>query len=63
MAGQKASGLNHLCAEYGVNYNEANFMKQFGTVWVALAKCSLPNDMSAQLAQGWTNLKARFKFA
>ena len=63
MAGQKASGLNHLYAEYGVNYNEANFMKQFWTVWVRLAKCSLPNDMSAQLAQGWTNLKAKLKVA
>ena len=60
---QVAPQIRALCAEYGVNYNEANFMKQFWTVWVRLAKCSLPNDMSAQLAQGWTNLKARFKFA
>ena len=60
---QVAPQIRALCAEYGVNYNEANFMKQFGTVWVALAKCSLPNDMSAQLAQGWTNLKAKLKVA
>ena len=60
---QVAPQIRALCAEYGVNYNEANFMKQFWTVWVRLAKCSLPNDFSAQLAQGWSTLKSKFKFA
>lgn len=60
---QVAPQIRALCAEYGVNYNEANFMKQFWTVWVRLARCSLPNDMSAQVAQTWTNFKSKFKFA
>ena len=37
-----APKIKALCAEYGINYNEANFMRQFWSVWVRLAKCSLP---------------------
>ena len=35
--------IKALCKEYGIHYNEASFMKQFSTVWVRLAKCSVPN--------------------
>ncbi len=41
--------IKALCAEYGLNYNEASFMKQFSTVWVRLAECSLPNEWTAQV--------------
>ncbi len=44
-----APKIKALCAEYGLNYNEASFMKQFSTVWVRLAECSLPNDWTAQV--------------
>ncbi len=58
-----APKIRALCAEYGVNYNEANFMKQFWTVWVRLAKCSLPNDVGANLTQAFSKLKAKLKLA
>src|SRR5690606_21880983 len=35
---EAAPKIRALCAEYGINYNEASFMKQFGSVWVRLAK-------------------------
>ena len=38
-----APKIKALCAEYGIHYNEASFIKQFSTVWVRLAKCSVPN--------------------
>lgn len=60
---QVAPQIRALCAEYGINYNEANFMKQFWTVWVALAKCSLPNDVRGHLGQALSKLKGKLKFA
>src|SRR5690606_19481372 len=54
--------IRALCAEYGINYNEASFMKQFGSVWVRLAKCSLPNSWTASVAQSKQKLKTLFSF-
>lgn len=45
---EAAPKIRALCAEYGIHYNEASFMKQFGSVWVRIAKCSLPNDWKAE---------------
>ena len=44
-----APKVKALCAEYGIHYNEASFIKQFASVWVRLGKCSLPNDWKEQL--------------
>lgn len=45
---EAAPKIRALCAEYGIHYNEASFIKQFGSVWVRIAKCSLPNDWKAE---------------
>ncbi|HFG6964181.1 fatty acid desaturase family protein [Acinetobacter baumannii] len=58
-----APKIKALCAEYGINYNEANFMRQFWSVWVRLVKCSLPNHTTAKVMQTLEKLKAKFKFA
>ncbi|MDV7479980.1 fatty acid desaturase family protein [Acinetobacter baumannii] len=58
-----APKIKALCVEYGINYNEANFMRQFWSVWVRLAKCSLPNHTTAKVMQTLEKLKAKFKFA
>lgn len=58
-----APKIKALCAEYGINYNEANFMRQFWSVWVRLAKCSLPKHTTAKVMQTLEKLKAKFKFA
>lgn len=41
---QVAPKIKALCAGYGIHYNEASFIKQFSSVWVKLAKYSLPNE-------------------
>ncbi|MGQ8974138.1 fatty acid desaturase family protein [Acinetobacter schindleri] len=46
-----APKIKALCAEYGIHYNEASFMKQFSTVWVRVAKCSVPNEWHTQIAE------------
>lgn len=58
-----APKIRALCEEYGVNYNEANFMKQFWSVWVRLAKCSLPNGYSDQVSNTIQKVKNLFSFA
>ena len=50
-----APKIKALCAEYGIHYNEANFMRQFWSVWVRLAKCSLPNHTTAKVRQTLEN--------
>lgn len=45
---EAAPKIKALCAEYGIRYNEASFIKQFASVWVRLAECSLPNDWKAE---------------
>ena len=57
---EAAPKIRALCVEYGVNYNEANFFKQFWSVWVRLAKCSLPNDMTAKVSGTLLKLKGIF---
>ena len=57
---EAAPKIRALCAEYGVNYNEANFIQQFVSVWVRLAKCSLPNDMTAKVSRTLQKLKGIF---
>ena len=52
-----APKIKALCAEYGINYNEANFFQQFGSVWVRLAKCSLPNNVTAKIMQSMQKVK------
>ena len=52
--------IKALCAEYGIHYNEANFMQQFSSVWVRLAKCSLPNSMTQTITQSVQKLKNFF---
>lgn len=55
-----ASKIQALCTEYGINYNEANFFQQFGSVWVRLAKCSLPNNMTTKITQSLAKVKGIF---
>ncbi len=55
-----APKIKALCAEYGINYNEANFFQQFWSVWVRLAKCSLPNNMTAKITQSFAKVKGIF---
>ena len=55
-----APKIKALCAEYGIHYNEASFTRQFASVWVRLAKCSLPNDWKAELKQGWKKFAQRW---
>ena len=57
-----APRIKALCAEYGVHYNEASFMKQFSTVWVRLAKCSLPNEWNQQIAEKTHAVKSVFRY-
>ncbi|RKG33147.1 acyl-CoA desaturase [Acinetobacter guerrae] len=58
-----APKIKALCEEYGVNYNEANFMKQFWSVWVRLAKCSLPNGQAQKVSETFQKVKSMFAFA
>lgn len=55
-----APKIKALCTEYGINYNEANFFQQFWSVWVRLAKCSLPNEMTAKITQSLAKVKGIF---
>jgi NADPH-dependent stearoyl-CoA 9-desaturase len=55
-----APKIKALCEEYGIHYNEANFMKQFWSVWVRLTKCSLPNDMTAKVVGSLQKVKGFF---
>ena len=55
-----APKIKALCAEYEINYNEANFFQQFGSVWVRLAKHSLPNNMTAKITQSLQKVKGIF---
>ncbi len=60
-----APKIKALCAEYGIHYNEASFMQQFASVWVRLAKCSLPEGSLQKVKAGrwkeaFTLLKNRF---
>lgn len=57
---QVAPQIKALCAEYGIHYNEANFFQQFGSVWLRLAKCSLPNSMTEKLIRSVQKLKGIF---
>ncbi|EOR05431.1 fatty acid desaturase family protein [Acinetobacter tandoii] len=53
-----APKVKALCAEYGVHYNEASFIKQFASVWVRLGQCSLPNGSKEQFK---LTLQTQFK--
>ncbi|MGH1401512.1 MAG: fatty acid desaturase family protein [Acinetobacter tandoii] len=53
-----APKVKALCAEYGVHYNEASFIKQFASVWVQLGQCSLPNSSKEQFK---LTLQTQFK--
>ena len=53
-----APKVKALCAEYGVHYNEACFIKQFASVWVRLGQCSLPNGWKEQFK---LTLQTQFK--
>ncbi|ATO20454.1 acyl-CoA desaturase [Acinetobacter sp. LoGeW2-3] len=55
-----APKIKALCAEYGIHYNEASFMKQFSTVWVRVAKCSVPNEWHTQIAEKVQSVKSIF---
>ena len=57
---QVAPQIKALCAEYGIHYNEANFFQQFGSVWLRLAKCSLPNSMTQNALRSVQKLKGIF---
>ena len=57
-----APKVKALCAEYGIHYNEASFMKQFSTVWVRLAKCSLPNHWTEQVVEKTHAVKSVFNY-
>ena len=53
-----APKVKALCAEYGIHYNEASFIKQFASVWVRLGQCSLPNGWKEQFK---LTLQTQFK--
>lgn len=53
-----APKVKALCAEYGVHYNEASFIKQFASVGVRLGQCSLPNGSKEQFK---LTLQTQFK--
>lgn len=55
-----APQIRALCAEYEINYNEANFMQQFGSVWVRLAKCSLPQSVNDSIGKFGQKVKGIF---
>ena len=55
-----APKIKALCAEYEINYNEANFFQQFGSVWVRLVKHSLPNNMTSKITQSLQKVKGIF---
>jgi len=55
-----APKIKALCDEYGINYNEANFFQQFWSVWVRLAKCSLPNNLTSTITQSLQKVKGIF---
>ncbi|WP_413784586.1 fatty acid desaturase family protein [Acinetobacter sp. CS-2] len=59
---EAAPKIRALCAEYGIHYNEASFMKQFASVWVRVAKCSLPNSWTSTLEQSKQKLKDLLSF-
>ncbi|WP_171522026.1 acyl-CoA desaturase [Acinetobacter sp. SA01] len=59
---EAAPKIRVLCAEYGIHYNEASFMKQFASVWVRVAKCSLPNSWTSTLEQSKQKLKDLLSF-
>lgn len=58
---EAAPKIKALCAEYGIHYNEASFMKQFASVWVKLAKCSFPNDWRSELKERSTKFQQSLK--
>ncbi|UUS66503.1 MULTISPECIES: acyl-CoA desaturase [unclassified Acinetobacter] len=58
---EAAPKIKALCEEYGIHYNEASFIKQFASVWVRLAKCSVPNDWRAELKERSASLQQRLK--
>ncbi len=55
-----APQIKALCAEYGIHYNEANFFQQFWSVWVRLAKCSVPNNWTSTITQSLQKVKGIF---
>lgn len=59
---EAAPKIRALCAEYGIHYNEASFIEQFGSVWVRLAQCSLPNSWTSTLEQSKQKLKDLLSF-
>ena len=59
---EAAPKIRALCAEYGIHYNEASFMQQFGSVWVRLAKHSVPNSWTSTLQQSKQKLKSILRF-
>lgn len=58
---EAAPKIKALCEEYGIHYNEASFIKQFASVWVRLAKCSVPNDWRAELKERSSSLQQHVK--
>src|SRR5690606_5413582 len=59
---QVAPKIKALCAEYGIHYTEASCMKQFSTVWVGPAKCSLPNHWTEQVVEKPHAAKSVFNY-
>ena len=53
-----APQIKALCVEYGIHYNQAHFFKQFGSVWVRLAKQSLPAQVNTRIHGAWQKIKA-----
>lgn len=53
-----APQIEALCAEYGIHYNQANFFKQFGSVWKRLAIHSVPESLNQRIQGTWQKFKA-----
>lgn len=60
---EMAPKVRAVCEEYGQNYNSASFAKQFASVWVRLAKHSLPDQMVDKIKATRAKLSLKNLFA
>lgn len=56
---QVAPQIQALCAEFGIHYNQASFVKQFATVWQRLAQHSVPDHQYDAWAARWEAIKSK----
>lgn len=57
---EAAVQIRALCREYGIHYNEANFLKQSLSMWLRVAQYSLPDGYVSGVKQSIRKLKNLF---